>query len=382
MSIRKPKPLEDYAQSVRRFSFRHPNVLLIMTQVMFWVPANVFYMLITTLAIKGYTAPFPQVEFIPLLPQVLLAIGVGLMYGGMLGLIDIVVDRRVKKQRSLGAKILLKSALYTLAFAVAITAAVIIWEEVLLKRIFVDSGIPIDPRSRTLFISSVAIYTLTGNFLISFIKQVNLRFGPGILIPLLLGRYREPVEEDRIVMFLDLRSSTTYAEKLGHIRYSKLIQDVFMVVNQQVPKFDAEIYQYVGDEVIFTWKIGEGLEKLNCIRIHFAINDAIAEQREYFEEKYQMLPEFKAGVHVGLLTTAEIGEIKRDIAHHGDTMNTTARIQGQANELGHDLLVSEDLVELCGLKNDDGLALNALGSIDLKGKQKGVSVFGVERIKE
>lgn len=379
MAISKHKPLEDYAQNVRRFSFRHPNVVLIMTQVLFWVPMNIIYMLITTLAMQGYTAPFPEVEFIPFLPQLLLAIGVGLLYGGMLGLIDIAVDRRITKQRSLGAKILLKSALYTLAFAVAITAAVLVWEEVLLKRVFADSGIPIDPRSRTLFVSSVAIYTLTGNFLISFIKQVNLRFGPGVLIPLLLGRYREPVEEDRIVMFLDLRSSTTYAEKLGHIRYSKLIQDVFMVVNQQVPKFDAEIYQYVGDEVIFTWKIGEGLEKLNCIIIHFAINDAIAERKEYFEEKYQLVPEFKAGVHIGRLTTAEIGEIKRDIAHHGDTMNTTARIQGQANELGHDLLVSADLVEASGLDKESGIRMSPLGSVSLKGKQESVSIYGVER---
>lgn len=381
MVIRTPRPLEDYSQSVRRFTFRHPNFVTVMTQVLFWVPGNLIFMIMVLLATKGYTATYPEVKFVPALPQVFLAMGVGVLYGGMLGVIDILVDRKAKKRRSLGRKIFLKSLLYTVAFAVAISAAVLAWEQVILGAFYADSGIPIDPRSRSLFISSVAVYTITGNVLISFIKQVNLRFGPGVLIPLLLGKYSDPVEEDRIVMFLDLRSSTTYAEMLGHIKFSQLIQDVFEVVNQQVPKYDAEIYQYVGDEVIFTWKMGKGLDKINCIRIHFAINDAIRERKEYFEEKYQLVPEFKAGVHVGQLTTAEIGEIKRDIAHHGDTMNTTARIQGKSNELGHDLLASEDLVELCQLKDVTGLQLKTLGSIELKGKLESVSVFGVERVR-
>src|SRR6185436_10400522 len=63
------------------------------------------------------------------------------------------------------------------------------------------------------FLLSLLIYALVISFLVSFIKQVNQKFGPGILIPLVLGKYFKPKEEERIFMFLDLRSSTTHAEK-------------------------------------------------------------------------------------------------------------------------------------------------------------------------
>ena len=53
------------------------------------------------------------------------------------------------------------------------------------------------------------------SFIISFVVQVNRMLGRGTLLALLLGRYRRPVSEDRIFMFLDLRNSTSMTERLG-----------------------------------------------------------------------------------------------------------------------------------------------------------------------
>ncbi|WP_219011061.1 hypothetical protein [Aquimarina litoralis] len=47
-------------------------------------------------------------------------------------------------------------------------------------------------------------------------------------------------------MFLDLNSSTSIAEKIGHMKYSQLIQDCFDQLDM-TEDFGAEIYQYVGD---------------------------------------------------------------------------------------------------------------------------------------
>jgi hypothetical protein len=43
----------------------------------------------------------------------------------------------------------------------------------------------------------------------SFINLINKKLGPGVLIPMLLGKYRNPREEERIFMFMDLKASTT-----------------------------------------------------------------------------------------------------------------------------------------------------------------------------
>ena len=51
-------------------------------------------------------------------------------------------------------------------------------------------------------------------------------------------------------MFLDMRSSTTIAEKLGHERFYALLNELFHEISQPVLQTKAEIYQYVGDEVV------------------------------------------------------------------------------------------------------------------------------------
>ncbi|MHA1992727.1 MAG: hypothetical protein ACW98A_17360 [Candidatus Hodarchaeales archaeon] len=66
------------------------------------------------------------------------------------------------------------------------------------------------------------------------------------MLNFILGKYHHPKEEKRTFMFMDLKSSTTYAEKLGHIEYNKLIQDCFFDLTDVVAENNANIYQYVG----------------------------------------------------------------------------------------------------------------------------------------
>jgi adenylate cyclase len=80
-----------------------------------------------------------------------------------------------------------------------------------------------------------------------FILHVSDKFGQGVLMNYILGRNHRPKEEERIFMFMDLRSSTTLAEQLGHTEYSSLIQDCFFDLNDVAIKNEASIYQYLGD---------------------------------------------------------------------------------------------------------------------------------------
>lgn len=70
-------------------------------------------------------------------------------------------------------------------------------------------------------------------------------------------------------MFLDLISSTKYAEKLGHKRYSMMIQDCYSDLTDAVIECSAQIYQYVGDEVVLTWDKSMGIKNNNCIKAFF-----------------------------------------------------------------------------------------------------------------
>lgn len=226
--------------------------------------------------------------------------------------------------------------------------------------------------------TSLVILVFTGvvSVLIGLFRQINGMFGPGMLINLLAGRYYKPKEEKRIFMFLDLKSSTTYAERLGHKLYSELIQDCFHDLTDAIKQHNASVYQYVGDEAVLTWEESKGLKDGQCIKAFFTFEKSIQDRAKYYFNKYDLVPVFKAGVNCGLVMTAEVGVVKKEIAYHSDVLNTAARIQGRCNELGHRLLVSEFIVK--SLPPMKEFEIKEEGIVPLKGKKKEVVLYSIE----
>jgi len=91
------------------------------------------------------------------------------------------------------------------------------------------------------------------------------------------------------------------------------LQNDFHEISEPVRSTNAEIYQYIGDEVVFTWKTDEGLANSNCLRIFFKIQEKVYNNRKYYRDKYGDIPYFKAGLHFGEVISAQIGDIKREI---------------------------------------------------------------------
>ena len=82
---------------------------------------------------------------------------------------------------------------------------------------------------------SLYVYLLLLGITLNFFRELGNQFGHGIIIKYLSGRYREPVEENRVFMFIDLNSSTTIAERLGHVRYSRLLNKCFADLSEVLP---------------------------------------------------------------------------------------------------------------------------------------------------
>lgn len=222
---------------------------------------------------------------------------------------------------------------------------------------------------------SVYIYVISIDLLINTFRQLNLMLGNGNIAKLITGKFYHPREEERIFMFLDLQSSTRIAEKLGHQLYSSLIQDCFYDLGVVI-KDNAEIYQYVGDEAVLTWKLDVGIKNNNCLNAFYNFKHQIDLKRTYYQEKYGILPFFKAGIHAGKVMVTEIGKHKREIAYHGDVLNTAARIQSQCNALKVELLISKSLRQK--IKSDRYSFKNA-GTSLLRGKQKEIMIYAVTR---
>jgi adenylate cyclase len=309
-------------------------------------------------------------------PVLVMAVLLGILYGASLGLLGYYLESKVFRKLSLGKIILFKTvgSLGLLSLLLWLLRFVF-FDVFILPSIYIP-GFRLNDASWDYLFYLLLVYYFFMNLIISFINQVNKKYGPGVLLPLLLGRYRHPREEERIFMFMDLKSSTTTAEKLGHIRYSSFIRDCFADINEVLFPYRAQVYQYVGDEIVVTWPEREGLKNHYCIRFFFACKKQFGNRAEYYMNTYGFLPEFKAGVHTGKVTAVEIGEIKRDIAYHGDTLNTAARIQSVCNEYNKSLLVSQYLLNKTG--ENHNMQTEALGMIGLRGKMAKVGIVSIK----
>jgi len=206
---------------------------------------------------------------------------------------------------------------------------------------------------------------------------VHDKYGPGVFVSFLLGKYFHPKREERIFMFLDLRSATRIAEQLGEGRYFNFLKDIFRDVTPSILKSKGEIYQYVGDEVVVSWKKDAGILNANCLQCFLDIQQQLVDNASYYQEKYDdIIPEFKAGLHFGFVMVGEIGVVKRDIAYSGDVLNTAARIQSKCNELGVNILISKNLFHGLGALPKRFIP-KQIGEINLRGKQHSLMLYTI-----
>lgn len=368
----------DYTSTAQKFSAKFPVLSYLGIQINFWMIANVFLSVLLHLQALSISENFQLYSPTRFGSTLTLSVIFGLFYGITLGLTDYYLDKNLREKHSMGRVILVKSVLSLVLIILTLISIRYVFLNLFVTNSIYGESLRVNDKSWRYIFYILVIYYFIMTLIISFINQVNRKYGPGILVPLLLGKYKYPQEEERIFMFMDLKSSTTIAEKLGHIKYSSFIRDSFMDINQILLPFNAEVYQYVGDEIVVTWRVPDGVRNLSCIRFFFNCEKQFQERAKYYMANYGFLPRFKAGLHMGKVTVVEIGDIKRDIAYHGDTLNTAARIQSVCNEHHKNFLISAYL--LASLDPNHQIKTEAMGMILLRGKSTKVEIFSVEGI--
>ena len=301
--------------------------------------------------------------------SVLVGFPLGLAFG-LLELFLFPMDHMRFRQWSFTKILLFKILLYTAVIYVVTVALMIIaglsegrkWEEV-----------PAALASRGQLV--LVVYTLVIYSLLVFFLQINQLLGEGILWKFIRGKYHKPREEERIFMFLDMKSSTTIAEQLGHVRFYTLLNELFHEISQPVLQTKAEIYQYVGDEVVLTWEVKQGLKNSNCLKTFFMFQERLLRNGDNYLKNFGVRPEFKAGLHFGKVVSAQIGDLKREIVYNGDVLNTTARIQDECNKYQRDCLVSGTLMNR--LQQMNGFQWERIDTVILRGKETEVELFSV-----
>lgn len=222
---------------------------------------------------------------------------------------------------------------------------------------------------------SLYLFVLAVTAFILVIMQIAKVIGPRILGNLLIGRYHNPVEENRIFLFVDLIGSTALASQYGDLGLQRLLTRFFFDIGRPVAEHGGEIHAYIGDEVIITWPYKAGAERARCIRCFFALQNVLHGHAEVYEKLFGVKPRIRAGLHGGSIIVSECGDTKKSIVYFGDTMNTAARLESEAKRLGEELIISSQLLQAITLP--DGIVAQNMGEVTLRGHGSTTGLFAL-----
>ncbi|REG99453.1 adenylate/guanylate cyclase domain-containing protein [Flavobacterium aquicola] len=337
--------------------------------ILLWVIA-VFFFALTAYSMAGYF--YFRVHGVTLLDFLRLQLFGVLFIGFFIGTILFLLQEFVYPYLFRSYGILFTAVLRSLLFFITCFVGLFIVIQLNNTNFLINHNIFV-LQIENLWIFCFMFYCLTVHVLITLFLVFRRRMGEKYFGSILTGHYLVPVVEYRIFMFLDMYSSTAAAEEAGHYTYSLLLQECFSDLSDLLPKYNAEVYQYVGDEAVLTWKISQGFDRAKCIAIYEDFCTKIDNKKGFYQCKYGIVPKFKASVNEGLVTVAEVGRIKTEIAYHGIVLSTAARVRDLCSSFNTDFLITSSFYEQLPVKSMKNFKI--ADTIFLRGKKKAVTIF-------
>ena len=178
-------------------------------------------------------------------------------------------------------------------------------------------------------------------------------------------------------LLIDMEGSTGLAERLGPLAFHRLVNRFVDDLTQPIVAARGEIHRYVGDELIATWKLEEGITDGRCIAACFGAIDQLARRASDYRREFGAAVTVRAGLHCGPVVTGEMGSVKREIVFLGDTVNTAARIQELCRQTGDRVIASAELIDRLELPRE--IAKRSLGDLRLRGKGADLALYALTK---
>ncbi|GAB5476148.1 MAG: hypothetical protein Mars2KO_42470 [Maribacter sp.] len=234
----------------------------------------------------------------------------------------------------------------------------------------------VDAINNTYFLPLVFFFSLV-SILMFFISNLERRSGNVFrLMAQSMGNSLRPQLVERGFMFIDLNDATNLAEQMSSENYAKLLRDCFRMLNELIDVYPFEIYQFVGDEAVITWKADIEKAEVMALDLFSDFKAYLAERTGHFKNNYNTQPQFKCAIHFGEVVQSEIGKEIKHLVYHGDVLNTTSRLLSKCHIQTTDLIISEEAISNLEVVRSK-YTLTKATYTNLKGKEKPINAYTV-----
>ncbi len=233
-----------------------------------------------------------------------------------------------------------------------------------MRRIF--KAIPTDPRCR---MCNAPFRGLGGHFSRLVLRKTPSKINPHFCDGCYNYMSENPggAEVEMTLLFADIRGSTTLAQEMGTLAFSRLINRFYIAATHVFSETNAWIERLVGDQVIGLYLPGMAGQEHARVALQGAHD--LLRAVGYGGPGEAWIP-LGVGVHTGTTFMGIVGTDSgmRDITVLGDTANTTARLSSVA--AAGEILISEVACKQSGI---DTSGLEAR-SLQLKGRAEPIDV--------
>jgi adenylate cyclase len=147
------------------------------------------------------------------------------------------------------------------------------------------------------------------------------------------------------ILFADVRGYTTVSELLDSPEVVRLLSDFYEDCAEAVWERDGIVNKLIGDAVfaIFNFPIEHDGHVENAVLSGLALQEGWASLHSNGKGERELPIGVGVGIHTGIVTVGEVGEVCRDFTAVGSVVNLASRLQGAAHP--GEVLVTEQVYE-------------------------------------
>jgi adenylate cyclase len=178
------------------------------------------------------------------------------------------------------------------------------------------------------------------------------------------------------LLFLDIRSFTTFSENLPPRAVLEFLDEFLGEMSRIVMGHDGTVNKFLGDGLMAFWGAPTRQEDhaVRAVRAALDIRRRLAELNRDRVEKGLKPVAVGLGLHTGSVAAGMLGGAEQhEYTVIGDTVNVASRLESLTKALGTDVLLSEDTVSCLGARFD----CERLAEEHVKGRTAPVVVYGL-----
>ena len=131
------------------------------------------------------------------------------------------------------------------------------------------------------------VFSVVGVLMMRIIHFIGLEN----LFHLMVGTYHRPVQERKVLLFLDINGSTALGEKLGALATRSLVGKFLFDVSQPITDHGGDIYLFKGDGLIAVWDWTQAIKDDSILRAIDAMFGAVARERGSYQRLFGVAPD-------------------------------------------------------------------------------------------